>query len=409
MSETRLPVQPQSRVVIDRTGGELTLKGWNQDEIRIQAPPETQQIEELDGGFQLEFSGDGVLHIPHTAGVEINRVGGDARVKGLQGALKVQKVGGDLFLSELGETEVSSVGGDLFAKNIRGNLAVGKCGGDCTIQDTDGQLAVEKTGGDLIFKDIGGGISARAGGEVHGSFSPVSWQAYSLRSEGDLAVQLPADLNGEIDCRSKAGRITFLSEDHQETSSSKEVTKTFGEGGVRVHLEAKGEITVTTREESWSPKLNLNLEVDPDFPNFAEEITEGTIAQLEKQLSGLDRQLQESLSGITESLSSLGIPEDELRSIQEKIAFSGESAARSVEKITQKTQAKIEQRIAKAQSKARTAQKLKRDFDLESFLGESNAEKDLEEERMLILKMLQEKKITAEQADELLSALEERS
>jgi hypothetical protein len=350
-----------------------------------------------------------VLHVPHTAGVEVNRVGGDARVKGLQGALRVEKVGGDLFLSDLGETEVSAVGGDLFAKNIRGNLSVGKCGGDCTVQDTDGQLAVDKAGGDLIFKDIGGGISGRAGGDVHGSFSPVSWQAYSLRSEGDLAVQLPADLNAELECRSKAGRITFQAEDQQETSSSKEVKKTFGEGGVRIHLEAKGEITVTTREESWSPTFNLNLEFDPDFPSFAEEITEGTIAQLEKQLSGLDQQLQESLSGITESLSALGIPEDELRSIQEKIASSGENAARSVEKITQKTQAKIEKKIAKAQSKARTAQPLKRDFDLESFLGESKAEKDLEEERMLILKMLQEKKISAEQADELLAALEERS
>jgi len=409
MNQTTFSAEPQSPVVIDRTGGELTLKGWSQAEIRIQASPQTQQVEELDGGYQLEFSGDAVLYVPHTVRVKINRVGGDAHIKGLQEALIIKKVGGDLFLSDLGNTEVSSVGGDLFAKSIRGDLNVQKCGGDCTIQDTDGQLSVEKTGGDLIFNDIGGGISARAGGDIHGSFSPVSWQAYSLRSGSDLSVQLPADLNAVINCHSKTSQITFLSENKEETSSSKEVTRTFGEGGVSIKLEAQGDITVTTREESWSPKFNLHVEMDPDFPNFAEEITSQTIAQLEEQLSGLDQQLQESLSGITESLSSLGLSEEELQSIQEKISSSGENAARSVERITQKTQAKIEKKIAKAQSKARKSRSKKRSFDLESFLGESGREKDLEEERMLILKMLQEKKITADQADDLLSALEERS
>lgn len=407
MNTTQYQALPGTRLIVNRTGGDLTLKGWNQQEIRIAAATDSHQVEELDDGIKLDFPGNAVLHVPHSVQLEITRAGGDTQVKGLQGALKIGKVGGDLYLSDLGDTEVSTVGGDLYARNIRGSLAVQKCGGDCIIQDTDGQFSVHQAGGDLLFKDIGGGISARTGGDIHGNFSPVSWQTYSLHSGSDLAVQLPADLNAEIHCRSKTGRVSFVG-NGQEDSGEKELTRTFGEGGVSISLEAKGDIKVITREESWSPKFNLDLEIDPDFPAIADEITEQTITQLEKQLSGLDEQLQESLSGIMESLGSLGLPEEELRSIEEKISSSGENAARTVEKISQKTQARIEKKIAKARSKAQQAQRKKHSFDLEGFLGESSRQKDLEEERMLILNMLQDKKITADQADELLSALEGR-
>ncbi|MGB2956475.1 MAG: hypothetical protein WBB64_10985, partial [Anaerolineales bacterium] len=63
--------------------------------------------------------------------------------------------------------------------------------------------------------------------------------------------------------------------------------------------------------------------------------------------------------------------------------------------------------IAKAQLKARGMKRKTREFDLGEFL-ETQAEKKTvsDSERLMILNMLQDKKISPEEADDLLKALE---
>lgn len=409
MSEKIFEVEAGFRLVIERVSRDLTIKGWNQEKVKIQDWTDQDDFQEEDTAYRLTFSGDAVLYAPHNLAVKIHKVEGDAVIKGLRETLEIKKVGGDLYLSDLGGTNVSSVGGDLFAKYIRGDLSVQKVGGDCTILDVDGQLSTAKTGGDLILNAVGGGIEARAGGDINAQFSPVSWQAYALQAGGDLTIQFPEDLNAEVNCVSKNGSIILnLGDDHQ-TLTRKKYQKTFGEGGSSIDLQAGGEIILATKKETWSPKFDFQVDLDPDFSGFSEEFTTQTINQLEKQLDGLDSHLQESLAGLSETLNSLGVPDQKIQEMQEKIAKSSQDAARRVEKITRKTRAKIEKKAAQVQSRAGEKHWGEKRFDLDSFLKNRGKSASLEEEQMMILQMLQDKKISADQANDLLSALEKRS
>ena len=82
-------------------------------------------------------------------------------------------------------------------------------------------------------------------------------------------------------------------------------------------------------------------------------------------------------------------------------------AAQKAELAATKAQAKLEKNLAKTK---RTAQKLKRksmEFDLDQFLSSDADKRSVSDgERLMILNMLQDKKISPGEADDLLKALE---
>ena len=408
MSEQKVfNLEPGSSLTIKKVGGDLTLKGWNQPRLKVMEWSGSDQTASQPDHLALEISGDAVLYAPHDLALTIHNVGGDAVLKGLQSSLSIEKVGGDLFLSDLHQAQVNKIGGDVFAKHLRNDLTIRNCGGDCTVQDVDGQLAVEKAGGDVLLSDIGGGLTVTAAGGITASLSPVSWQAYALESGGDLDLQLPEGANAEIACQSRDRVINLFLEDQTETITEKEHNLTLGEGGASLALKAGGEITVSTREETWAPRVDFELDFNADLSGMAEEITSQTFDQIEEHLSDLEDQLQESLGSLAEVGTAEGLEKD-LHKLQQKIAKSSQKTAQKAQKAAQKAQANLQKRIARAQRKARQQAKKSSGFDLESFLSDQDQETKLEKERMMILNMLQEKKITAEQADELLAALEEK-
>jgi len=408
MSEQKMfNLEAGSPLTIKKVGGDLTLKGWNQPGLKVMEWSSADQATSQPDQLVLEMAGDAVLYAPHDQALTIHNVGGDAVLKGFQSPLSIEKVGGDLFLSDLSQARIHKVGGDVFAKHLRKDLTIQACGGDCTVQDVDGQLAVEKAGGDALLSDIGGGLTVTAAGGITASLSPVSWQAYALESGGDLDLQLPEGVNAEIACQSRDRVINLFLEDKKETITEKEYTRTLGEGGPSLTLKAGGEITISTRQETWTPRVDFELDFDADLSGMAEEITSQTFDQIEEHLSDLEEQLQESLAGLADAGAAEGLEKD-LQKLQQKITKSSQKTAHKAQKAAQKAQANLQKRIARAQRKARQRAKKSSEFDLESFLSGQEQQSNLEEERMMILNMLQEKKISAEQADELLAALEEK-
>ncbi|OQY30478.1 MAG: hypothetical protein B6243_10420 [Anaerolineaceae bacterium 4572_5.2] len=94
--------------------------------------------------------------------------------------------------------------------------------------------------------------------------------------------------------------------------------------------------------------------------------------------------------------------------MQERITNAQQRAQHSVQKAQAKLQRKLTQTQRKAARRARHDKRKSAEFDIESLLAkkEKASRAVSDKERMMILKMLQEKKITTDQANDLLSALE---
>ena len=144
-----------------------------------------------------------------------------------------------------------------------------------------------------------------------------------------------------------------------------------------------------------------------DLGSFSADFSAKTADQIKSSLGNLEQDLKESLSGLTESLEEFGLSEENLRKLGVQIEETSKLAAEKAELAAVKAQARVEKKIAKARRKTLKAQAKLKEFDLGEFLEEQTGKQEVNEsERLLILEMLQGKKITLAEADELLKALE---
>jgi len=380
------------------------LTGWNREEIRVKDPSEQDSINKEKGKVQISFPNDGIVHLPHHLPVLIESVGKDVVIKGIGSPLQISSVGGDLTLSDVSPTTVQSVGGDVFAKRIQGDLVIENVGKDCLVDNVKGQLSLQHVGKDIQIEKVAGGIEALAGGDGQINFSPVPWQAYQINTGGDLSVALPEDSNADLTIKSSKEDITLSLGDIDEKVKEGELIKQVGEGGPAVILTAGGKVFVSSDMYSWLSPLRMNAK---ELGNIAIDFSDQTAEQLKDHLSHVEEDLRETFSNLGDSLDSIGLSEETLKQIKIQIEESGLLTAQKAELAAIKAQAKIEKSIAKAQLKARDLKRKTREFDLGEFLETQTEKKSISDsERLLILNMLQEKKISPEEADDLLKALE---
>lgn len=404
MSQHTIPLEGISKLVIKQSGGNLYLTGWSRDEIRIKDLTEQDLISDKKDRVEITFPNDGVVHIPHHLPVTIESVANDASIKDIESPIEISAVGRDLTLSNVNPSIIDSVGSDLYAKRIQGDLVIKSVGRDCFIENVKGQLSLKQVGRDLVASKVSGGIEAKIGGDGQVSLSPVPWQAYRIEVGGDLSVVLPDGSNADLSVQSKKKDLTIRLGNLDEKVKSKDYKAQIGEGGPTIMLSAGGKVFVAGDDLGWFSGLRMDAK---ELEHMAVDLSAQTAEQIKNSLSNLEEDLQVSLSSLTESLDLVGLSEENLQQIKIQIKDSSRMAAQKAELAATKAQAKLEKNLAKTK---RTALKLKRksmEFDLDQFLS-SNADKRSvsDGERLMILNMLQNKKISPSEADDLLKALE---
>lgn len=404
MAQHTIPIDDISQLVIISTGGSLYLTGWNRDEIRIKDPTKQDSFSKEKDRIEITFPNDGIVHLPHHLPVTIESVGKDAVIKGIGSPIQISSVGGDLILSDVSPSNVKSVGGDVFAKRIQGDLVIENVGKDCLINNVKGQLSLQQVGKDIQIEKVAGGIEALAGGDGQVNFSPVPWQAYSITAGGDISIAVPEDCNAELSIESGKKDITVKLGSIDEKVNDKNFTKQLGEGGPSIMLSAGGSVFITSDNFSWLSPLQINAE---QFENIAVDFSAQTAEQIKNHLRHWEADLRESLSGLSDSMESAGLSEENLQKIKIQIEEGCRLAVQKAELAAVKAQAKVEKSIAIAQRKALKMKRKTREFDLDQFFASQIDKKSVSDsERLMILEMLQKKKISPEEADDLLKALE---
>jgi hypothetical protein len=404
MGTHTIPLEDITRLDVISVGGNLYLTGWNREEIRIKDLSDQDLVETKKKTVELQFPEDGVIHLPHHLEVRLKGVNGEAVIKDLGGELKVSAINGDLTINNIGAVSAESVNGDLIAKHIQGDLKVEKIGGDAIISDIKGQVGLKQIGGDLLIEKVAGGIEAQVGGDGTLDFSPVPWQAYQISVGGDLSVALPVDCNADLTLHSQARDIRILLDPIDISSRQEDLSQQLGEGGPSIMLSAGGKVFLSGDDYS----IFSGFKSDGDkFLSLKLDFSGKTADHIKDSLGNLEGDLRESLAGLSESLEEIGLSEENLREFGLKIEETSRMAAEKAEFAAIKAQAKVEKNFAKARRKALKAKAKTKEFDLSKFLDRDADKKAVnEKERLLILEMLQEKKISLGEAEKLLQALE---
>ncbi|HET9909472.1 MAG TPA: hypothetical protein VFQ23_22690 [Anaerolineales bacterium] len=355
------------RININAVGGDLSIVGWDGEDLLVKADDDDTSVENKNGEVTFVSGGDLSLRIPKAAYLLLKSAGGDVAIRGVIGDIELKDIGGDLSIREAGSIVVDTIGGDFSLRSAKKNLYVKNAGGDVSIREVEGSVTLDSVGDDLALRGARGNIKVNVGEDVVVYLEPKPDGEYSITAGDDILLVLPTNANATLNIKGDRILVDWPSfKDEDET----ERIVTLGNGSAKISLNAGGKVRVSNNAEAG--------ESAEEFGNFA---------GLNFDWSGF-----------------------------------GERISKQVEQATSRAAKRVEEAAKRAERHAeRVAGRHMRHGKHGLSVGPWNwdlgpkgvptppsppSEPVSEDERMAILKMLAEKKITAEQAEQLLAALE---
>jgi hypothetical protein len=407
-------------IILEAVEGDLSLKGRDQNEVVIKSSDEAA-VEQAGERIVIRSPGDCTVYVPHAARVAVRRVGGDASLRALTSPLMVEQVGGEVFLRDVGPTQVEAIGTDLSAKRVRGDLSVKNVGRGAILRDIDGDFSAGSVGAHLNLRDVSGGVTAAVGGHADLSLAPVPWKSYQISAGGNITCRVTEDTQAVVNVSSGGRLIDIKVPGASQTLRQEAYTFTIGEGGPELRLTAGGVVEISSRAAGWG--VGGSFEPEAEFGMNARQ-WEGMADQIEQQVSAhLDAvtgQLDSLLQGLQFTPGAGRFSEQDAERIRSRVEQARARAEEKSQRLRERLSARLE--AARQRAAARPVRPPAPPAPAPpsgpgsrfvwpaapSSAPAEDGEPVSEEERLLILRMLEEKKISAEEAEKLLAALEGR-
>jgi len=415
MSQQTYPTSLAPEIIIEKVAGNLQIKGWERSEVLVRANPSDLRVEEQDDQMRLSCEGDLELRLPGGATLQVETAYGEARIRLLEDQLHIQTVHGSLFMRSVNDSVIERVQGELIARQIAGSLQVERVDGSATVRAVQGACTLEQVMGNLDLRDVEGDVRASVDGNVRLRLSNLGGNQYEVRCEGNLHCRLPESASLQLDLTSGGETISLALPGGSQVIRQETYQTALGGGGARMILSAGGSIYLSARdtgdgdEEQGEAYSRL-----PD--DFGEQIARQVEAQVEAQLEMMNRQLNAQMAAMNASFKSSGLTPEETERIMRRTRESSERASARAEEKMRRAQEKIERKMEEARRKAEAAEQRGYRHGRKGWTFEfpkapapptsPPKEPVSDEERLLILRMLEQKKISLDEAEQLLTALE---
>ncbi len=352
------------KIVIDRIGGDVSVVGWDGNEVLVKADDDELMVEQNGDEVRISCEDDVSLRLPKGSSLTFTRIGGDAAIRGVNGDIAIREISGDLSMREVGSVSIESIHSDFSGRGMRGNLDIKKADGDVSIRDIDGSVNIETVADDLALRGARGDIQVNVAEDVVVYLEPRDDGQYFVTAGDDILLVMPPSANALVTMQ--GDDIDVQWHGIEQTPGVTERVVTLGTGAARIVLKAGGDVRLTDRANA--------AESADEFGNFA---------GLNFDWSGFGDRISRQVEQATARASKRA-----------------EEAARRVERHAERHARRWTGRVTFGPS-----------WDVgpkgvPTPPGPPRPEPVSDDERLAILKMLQEKKITAEQAEQLLKALE---
>jgi hypothetical protein len=373
MKQTSFPMKPDGRLTV-RCGADLSVEGIEAATmVVIVENGAGLRMKEETGVFSLSADSDCRVILPYGVTVTVEKVGGDASIKNLSRRLIVGKVGGDLHVQQLEGASIETVSGDCLLYGAAGSVEINRVGGDL-LAEISGSLIVNNVGGDARMQVGAGAVQVTAGGDIALKFLDEKLPETRASAGGDISLLVPATASGLLEMSAGGEEISVHVGGQDYEYDAHEASLPLGEGGATLKLSAGDEIEVSDHEdEDWD--FNEDMEsMDQHWEDFGIEIEE---------------KIREGLKSVSETV----------RAATENAARAGHMAEEKVNRAMHR----LEERGINAGRKRKVVGFTFGNVDLPEPAKPAGASN---EERMIVLRMLQEKKISIEEAEKLLNALD---
>ena len=389
--------------------GGVQIFGQAQTEIQceIDAPQLATLVEE-DGHVYVTINSSCKLTVPENASIQIEKGMGSVKISNIKGEISVEKALGNLVLSDIGAAAIGKVGGNFSVRKSSGSVqvekvagslvvddvssfGVEKIGGNCRVKDLRGDFHLEKTGGRFLGQNIEGLTTVE---KLGGSFI-----ARKIRLAGDLKVGGNIELDDvvfESDLSLKAGGDIELVLGQAMKDASFEIHS----GGEGIRIKAQGE-DLAIDDYNYNLKLgdgSISLYIAAggdilitDEPKAEEDIVGDLSDHFKFEESAFSEMIQERVDNAT-------------RKAEVKIKSAQIRLEKMQEELEQKGGFKFDIELGEALGREPSPIPVRPPTSVPRPGAKKGAS---DEERLMILKMLQDKQITVDEAETLFKALED--
>lgn len=395
--------------------GELRLKGLDGLEVVAKSASSDDLVLEKSGDdISISCQSDCTVHVPRASIVHLDACQGNVSIKALEGSLTIRDVHGNLFLRNVASAHIERVRGDLLARHIGGDFNLQVVEGNANVRDVQGDFIV--TGGiqgNLSLDEVEGCATVRADGNISLRLDPLPGQSYEFTAGGNILCRLPEDVSAVVKVNTAARASLQVANLRVSEDKKFPYQQTLGEGDASLTFTADGNVDLVGQAPDWEMPEDFYTGFSGDFKGMPQDFGEQIESQVSAQMEMIQSQLNAQLENLSQTLSSAGLPADQAQ----RMHAAGERAAsrahekmqRAQEKIHRKieiAQRRAEQRLRSVDKHAQPHEKRTWGFDWPASKPEPGKEPVTDEERLMILKMLEQKKITPEEADQLLAALD---
>ena len=320
--------------------------------------------------------------------VTLQKAQGDAVIRDVQGSISCGRVNGRLYLANVDEVTIRRVQGDLLADGVSRAFACQKTQGRAVLRNVAASISLGGVAGDLLVEDCGGMLSANAGGravlkQIAGNVQVNAGGDIRCTLAKGLAASVKAVCGGALTIETGSGTITRGPGIHTFTVSPDEPLalasdKTTGFDVPNYGLVAGGAIHLTAAET-----VSLSRSIDEEMSEL------GAMGEEMGELGAMGAQIAAAVSHrISHTLQKK--LKQKLRTIGKRVAGGDWTDARSWDMEFHQASDLHHTPFADVGV----------ELDHEPALDPPS-----DEERMIILRMLEDGKISADEAERLLNAL----
>lgn len=392
MRQSTIAVSGPLTVIIDNVEGDLQVAGWDRAEVSAKTDGDEFDLRIEGDKAYARSVGDLILYLPRQANLQTGNISGDADIRAVVGSTRIENVGGDLQMRAVGPVTLNNVGGDLSVRGCAGDFSAKQIGSDASLRDVQGKLKLSTVGSDIYLRNLSADVQAQTGADAILYLQPKPGANITVQAGGDILLRLPATVNAELSLQGgsmESIRVDFAGVEPGELGATRRVV--LGSGAAKINLMAGADLIVTSRADEWQSLA--------DFDS-----------------SGLDEMFPGDFPGI---------PADFHERIAQRVQEATQHAMRGREQAErhhgERAQRRVEAAVHRAEEKMRAAERRSKFMGV--VVGRVSAgrppapmppitppvpmsEPVSDAERLAVLKMLQDKKISLHDAEKLLSALE---
>jgi phage baseplate assembly protein gpV len=376
MFKRTIELSETPHITVRECRGGLTVRGENDRQM-------TLMVRDGDGAVDLEQEGENVsfsaaadctLICPAGTVLTVERALGNLRVEGVKGPIDTRVIHGNATLRTVGQVSLGETLGNLSAREVSGTFKAGDVKGNARVRGVKGRLTLAEVGGNLTTEEMEGGLEAGlGGGTVRGNvqlgppFSPGT--AYRVSANGNMTVWLPADASIRVAVRAEGkvhSRVPGLALERE----GGEVRGGLGDGEAMLEADVRGNVSLRPA------RMGEPSEADPGLEDLGAQIE----WQVNEALATMATRLEASLGRVD-----------------------AEAVTRRVERVAEEARRKAERAAEQARLRAERAE---RRWQRASGRSPRPRQVATDEERLRVLRMVEDGKITPEEASDLLAVLE---